>query len=83
MAKATFISADQDWQNESTTYWFSLTGTDYGTSVEFSGETYGIVESGPESTVVNGDGYPLPEGDHLTIAVRNTATVTDEIRAQQ
>lgn len=81
-ATATFISADQNWQDETTIYWFRLEGTDYGTGIEFDGEIYGISESGPDSSVVNSDSYPLTEGDHLTIAVRNTAKVSDEMRRE-
>lgn len=81
MATATFIEKDQNWQDETTIYWFELTGEDHGTSVDFEGETFGIVEHGPDSNVVDSDGMPLTEGDHITIAVRNTVEITDEMRA--
>jgi hypothetical protein len=82
-ATAKFIEADQNWQEESTTYWFELNGTDYGTGYEFNGETYGVVESGSdEPVIVNSDNYPLVDGDVETIAVRNTVAVTDEIRKE-
>lgn len=81
MATATFIEKDQNWQSETTIYWFELSGEDRGTGIEFDGETFGIAESGPDSRVVDSEGAPLAEGDHQAIAVRNTAQVTDEIRA--
>jgi len=81
MATATFIEKDQNWQNETTIYWFELSGEDQGTEIEFDGETFGIAESGPDSCVVDSEGFPLTEGDHQTIAVRNTIEVTDEMRA--
>jgi|GEM_PF-2004753 len=77
-----YLNADQNWQDEQTTYWFSLDGTDYGTGYKFDSEVYGIVESGVEnSVIVDEDGNPLTEGDHRTIAVRNNVAVTDDIRA--
>ena len=33
-----------------------------------------------DTIVVNSDGYPMTEGDNQTIAVRNLAKVTDEMR---
>lgn len=81
MATATFIEKSQNWQEETTTYWFELNGEDYGTGIEFDGETFGIAESGPDSQVVDSEGAPLTDGDHQAIAVRNTVEVTDEMRA--
>lgn len=81
-ATATFLSVDQNWQDETTIYWFRLDGTDYGTKIEFDGETFGIAESGGDDRILDEDGSPLTEGDHQTIAVRNTAEVTDTLREQ-
>lgn len=82
-ATAKFVEADQNWQDKSTTYWFELSGTDYGTEYEFDGETYGVVESeSEEPVIVNSDNYQLTEGDVETVAVRNTVIVTDEIRKE-
>ena len=76
-----FIESDQNWTEEKTTYWFKLTGTDYGTDIEFNGETFGVVESGCDTPViVAADGSPLTNGDHAEIAVRRNAVVTDEMR---
>lgn len=80
-ATAKFIETDQNWQEESTTYWFELSGTDYGTGYEFNGETYGVVESGSdEPVIVDSDNCPLTDGDVETSAVRNTIVVTDEVQ---
>ena len=79
---ATYNSKDNNRQDSTTVYWFTLTGTDTGTGREFDSEVFGISESGSESTVVDADGYPLTEGDGITIAVRRHAIVTDEMRAQ-
>lgn len=77
-----FISKDQDWSNESTTYWFKLEGQDYGTQIEFDGDVFGVVESGPDSSIVDCDGAPLTRGDGIEIAARRYCIVTDGLRAQ-
>jgi hypothetical protein len=85
MATAAFNSKDQDWNNESTTYWFEISGTDYGTGVDFeeyAGELFGICESGPEMKVLDNDGAPLTGSDALAIAVTSCAMVTDGMRAE-
>ena len=86
--KNIYIGKDQNWQEESTTYWFRLNGKDYGTKVELS-NVYGIVESGPCSEmngsvyqVVDNEGTPLTDGDTETIAVINHAQVTDAMRSE-
>ena len=79
--KAEFLSADQDWTVGATTYWFSITGVDYGTGYEFDENMYGVVESGIHSHVVDENGYPLTDGDVETIAVKNSINITDEIRS--
>ena len=79
MVNATFIGSDQ--YDEKTTYWFRLTGTDYGTKYEFDGDVYGIMENiDGESVVVNSDNCALVDGDYQTVAVRNSITITAEIR---
>jgi len=80
--EARYLTKDQNWQDETTIYWFELTGTDYGTGVEFDGQTFGVAESGPDSMIVNADGAPLVDGDHEEIAVRKHCLVTDELRAE-
>jgi len=81
--KVKFKSDDNNWQEESTTYWFELTGKDYGTQKVFDFDVYGVVESGNNETkILNEDGYPMSEGDIETIAVRNSIFITDEIRKE-
>lgn len=80
-ATAKFTGKDQNWEEESTIYWFTLSGTDYGTEVEFNDEVFGIEESGDDTRVLDADGGPLTDSDYTTIAVRKTAIVTDEMRA--
>lgn len=82
MANATFIEVDQNWQDETTIYWFRLDGEDHGTKVQFEDETFGIAESGGDSRVLDEDGAPLAEGDSQAIAVRNTVSITDEFRRE-
>ena len=82
-ATATYTSADQDWNASTTTYWFELTGTDYGTEHAFDGDVYGVVESGSDiPVIVDCDGCPLTDGDTQTLAVRNTISVIDAIRKE-
>jgi len=77
-----FIEKEQDWENETTRYWFHVYGVDYGTGYDFGPEfeEYAIAESCGFDEVLDCDGYPLTESDHRTIAVRNQCKVTDEMR---
>lgn len=68
--KTTFISADQNWQDESTTYWFDM-----------DGELYGVVEGG-NAGIVDSDGMPIDYNDALRSRVERNCIVTDEIRAE-
>lgn len=55
--------------NENGVKWVEVSGTDYGTSFEFDvAEVFGITE---DNKILDCDGCPLTEGDHLEIAVRN------------
>lgn len=87
MAKATFTSADQNWQDGTTTYWFELEGEAYGTGVTFGdephGTTFGVVESGGViECYVDEESCPLTEGDRITLAVSKTIELTDEIKRE-
>jgi len=79
---AKYTGKDQNWKEESTTYWFQIDGHDSGTGVSFESQVFGIAESGGDDTVVDCDGCPCTEGDDDTIAVRKVAIVTDEMREQ-
>ena len=55
-----YLEKDQNWKNESTTYWF-----------EIGGETYGVVESSIEApVVVDCDGAPVNTLDAKNVALR-------------
>lgn len=71
---------EQDWQNETTRYWFCLDGIDYGTGIVFNGGQFAIAESGGTDSVLDADGFPLTESDWLAIAVRNHCVVNEEMR---
>ena len=79
--EVTYISKDQDWANESTTYWFRLSGIDYGTQIEFDGDVFGVVESGCDAPrIVDCDVAPLTVGDGTEIAARRHCVVTEAQR---
>ena len=87
MATATFTTADQNWQEEKTTYWFELEGEAYGTGVTFGedphGTVFAVVESnGHVECYLDEDGYPLTEGDRITLAVAKTIQLDDDIRSK-
>jgi hypothetical protein len=70
MAVAKFLSKDQHWQDEKTVYWFDL-----------DGQTVGISESGPDSTPVDSEGYPIDTNEWRARSVTEACIVTDEMRA--
>ena len=74
-----FIEKGQNWQDEITTYWFSLAGTDIDTGCELGG-IYGVADCNGEETIIDCDGSPMTPGDWKTIAVKKYAVVTDELR---
>lgn len=76
-----FKSKDQNWQEESTTYWFELTGIDHGTGWEFGGEEFGVCESELDSRILDCDGRPMTIGDRAEIAAKRHCVVTDEMRS--
>jgi len=52
--KATHLETDQNWNDETTVYWFDVNNT-----------TYGISDSNGEMTLVDYEGYPIDEcNDH-------------------
>ena len=73
MTTLTLVSKDNNFANESTTYWFDV-----------SGETYGVVESCGETSFVDCDGSTISADtvcatDAHIISALETA-VTDEMR---
>ena len=71
----TFLEADQDWNEETTTYWFEFR---WSRASNLS-HRFGIVESGGESTIIDPDGR-LVTG--FVAAIVGDAVVTAEIRAR-
>lgn len=78
--KVEFKFKDQNWQEESTTYWFELTGEDTGTDCVFDGECFGVCEQGSDSRILDCDGCPMTVGDRAEIAASRHCVVTDDIR---
>lgn len=79
---AEFKSKDQNWARETTTYWFEVEGTHYGTSLVFIGDVFGIVEySEGDNSLVDCDGCPMTPGDGAWLAVMSVCVITDEMRA--
>jgi hypothetical protein len=79
---ATYIAKNQDQNAESTSYWFTLNGTDEDTGVEFKGDIYALAESEFGSSVLDSEGYPVTEGDAIEIAVLKNCIITDEMRVE-
>jgi len=50
----TYISVDQDYQNEQTNFWFNVDGTEYG-----------LVNCCGDLSLVNGAGYPVEECNYF------------------
>ena len=70
------IGTDQDWQNETTTEWYQIDGTDYGTGFKFDRDVYGAVCCNEETPqVVDSDGFPVVATDHEAVAVRNALKI--------
>lgn len=69
MSNATFITADQNWQDGQTIYWFDM-----------GGETYGVAE-GYNEGILDCEGYPIDYNEALRAEVERNCIVTDEIRA--
>lgn len=82
--KSSFQSADQNWQNGSTTYWFNVTFDKFNKTDdqwETSSMMLGVVESGSnDPVIVNDESYPI-KGDWFECYVSDVIEhVTDEIR---
>lgn len=78
--KVEFKFKDQNWKEESTTYWFELTGEDIGTNCVFDGEWFGVCEQGSDSRILDCDGRPMTVGDRKEIAAKRHCVVTDDMR---
>lgn len=78
MTDINYLGKDQNWQEESTTYWFSIDGWPNPTDI---GEVVGIVE-GRNPGLVWDDSDPIPAGEARDYLSRYLA-VTDDMRAAQ
>ena len=78
MIASTFISKDQNWQDGTTTYWFVLDGTDYGTGRHFNSELFGIVDCAGDKSVVEADGDSV-SNEYLAAIVLRECKITDEM----
>lgn len=70
--KTSHFHTDQDWQNETTTYWFSA-------SSDFGETEYGVVETAGLFDVVDSEGCPLPQGEERRL-VEKHCVVTQEMQ---
>ena len=59
----TISDMEHDWQNEKTTYWFTI-------ELDGSPEVFGLCDCNGDTQVLDCEGYPMTEGDHLTVYVR-------------
>jgi len=83
MLTSTFNTKDQNWQDGTTTYWFTLDGHDTGTGLSFDAEridssVFGIVDRAGHKTVVECDGMPVPN-DNISDIVLRECKITDEM----
>lgn len=72
MLTATHIETDQNWKDETTTYWFKIDGVadDHGMTIAADGE-YGWADNNGHVSILDADGCPLTDGDGITEAVRS------------
>lgn len=66
---AIYLGKDQNWTDESTTYWFDRSGAEYG-----------VVESGGEAYIVDSNGLHLDQGGSFAALIAAECVVTDEMR---
>ena len=69
MVTVEYNGKDQNWQDETTIYWFTLNGKDYGTEIRFSDSVYGLADNNGDTTLLDCDGCPMVEGNGEYIAV--------------
>jgi len=80
-ATAEFFTADQNWQQGSTTYWFRLNGECSGR--EFTNDVFGICEESCfDPVVLDCDGSPVDYNEHLRSVVAQLCVVNDEVRSK-
>jgi len=74
-ATAEFTGKDQNWQDETTIYWFSVESMDY--RIESGG--YGIADNSGTLTPVNSDGSPIDYNEHEAVAVLSLCQINDDM----
>lgn len=72
--KATYISKDQNFQDETTIYWFDV---EFSMYPEGSG-TYGVFHN-HEKGLLDCDGAPLNMSDPVPAAIFDACVITDEM----
>lgn len=70
--KMKYKTKDQNWADQTTTYWFE----------NEDGEMFGIVEGGHDSDVIDCDGMPIDYNEQLKNTVKEQCIVTEEMRAE-
>lgn len=78
MLKVNYISKDQNFNNETTIYWFEIDGTDYGSEKTFDNETFGVADCNGHLAVVDNDGCPVLN-DYIEMVVLRECKITDEM----
>ena len=69
MVTVEYNGKDQNWQDETTIYWFTLDGKDYGTGFTFHNSVYGVADSNGNTSILDCDGCPMVEGSGEYTAV--------------
>lgn len=83
--KVEFKIKDKNNHEGTTTYWFELTGEDFGTGCKFESDIFGVCEGDDEGDdegrILDCDGCPMTRGDREEIAAARHCVVTAEMRA--
>jgi len=67
----TYLDKDQNWQDETTIYWFDI-----------NDEIYGVSDCNGVETIVNCDGYPVNINDRKYVHLLNNLIITDGMRRE-
>ena len=69
MVTVEYNGKDQNWQDETTIYWVTLNGEDYGTGITFNDSKYGLADNNGNISALDCDGCPIVEDSGECIAV--------------
>lgn len=75
--KAEFTTKDQNYQDETTIYWFEI--TESSSTWIGMGEIYGVADCNSELTILDCDGCPV--GQEYQEILKNVLNITDEMIA--